>query len=97
MHDLSRNFVVRQFPAHEVLHLLFVEDGAIVGIKGDQAVIGGGDGYRASILGDQSTGILRTMVQADGFAFLPPDKGLFAKGELVDVHVLNRDFEMEEG
>lgn len=55
-----------------------------------------GDGYQASVFGDQSTGILRTMVQADGFAFLPPEKGFFAKGELVDVHVLNRDFEMEE-
>lgn len=57
----------------------------------------GSDGYQASVFGDQSTGILRTMVQADGFAFLPPEKGFFAKGELVDVHVLNRDFEMEEG
>lgn len=57
----------------------------------------GSDGYQASVFGDQSTGVLRTMVQADGFAFLPPEKDFFAKGEPVEVHVLNRDFEMEEG
>lgn len=55
------------------------------------------EGYLASVLGNQSTGVLKSMVQADGLAFLPPEKGLFAKGEPVEVHVLNRDFDMEEG
>ncbi len=56
----------------------------------------GKDGYLATSSGNQETGIVRTMIQADGLALLPPDKSVFAAGEQVEVHILNRDFEMEQ-
>ncbi|WP_243372608.1 gephyrin-like molybdotransferase Glp [Geotalea sp. SG265] len=56
----------------------------------------GKDGYLASSSGNQETGIVKTMIQADGLAMLPPDKALFAAGEQVDVHILNQDFLLEE-
>ena len=39
--------------------------------------------------GDQNTGILRTMVSADGFAVLPAERERFEAGEMVDVHLLD--------
>ena len=52
--------------------------------------------YLARTSGDQNTGILRTMVQANGLAFLPPDQAVFAAGSEVQVHLLDREFEMLE-
>jgi molybdopterin molybdotransferase len=40
--------------------------------------------------GNQHTGILRTMVAADGLAVLPEDRTAFEAGEKVDVHLLYR-------
>jgi molybdopterin molybdotransferase len=48
---------------------------------------GGPDGYGARLTGDQSSGILRSMVAADGLAVLPGDTA-FEPGALVDVIVL---------
>ncbi len=42
----------------------------------------------ARTAGDQSTGIVRTLVRADGIAVLPADRTGFAAGEPVDVHPL---------
>ncbi|GAB7026886.1 molybdopterin molybdotransferase MoeA [Geotalea toluenoxydans] len=56
----------------------------------------GKDGYLATSSGNQETGIVRTMIQADGLALLPADKSVFAAGEQIDVHILNHNFEMEE-
>ena len=43
-----------------------------------------------STSGDQHTGILRTLVQADGLAYLPPEMENPAAGTPVDVHVRGR-------
>jgi len=48
------------------------------------------DGQRlvASSSGDQNTGILRTLLRANGIAVLPADLGQLASGEEVDVHLI---------
>jgi molybdopterin molybdotransferase len=38
--------------------------------------------------GDQNTGILRTMVYAQGIALLEADKESYAAGDQVEVHLL---------
>ncbi len=43
----------------------------------------------ASSSGDQNTGILRTMVRANGIAVLPAERERFEAGEEVDVHLLD--------
>ena len=50
----------------------------------------GEEGYVARTAGDQNTGILRTLVLADGIAVLPPERTTFAAGEKVDVLLLYR-------
>jgi molybdopterin molybdotransferase len=42
----------------------------------------------ASSAGDQNTGILRTMVRANGIALLPADREHFAAGDTVELHLL---------
>lgn len=42
----------------------------------------------ATSAGDQNTGILRTMVRANGIAVLPADQSRVEAGEMVDVHLL---------
>ena len=53
--------------------------------------------YHARASGDQNTGILRTMVQANGLAFLPPEQVVFPVGCELQAHLLDREFEMLEG
>jgi molybdopterin molybdotransferase len=53
--------------------------------------------YIAETAGDQNTGILTTMVRANGLALLPADRGVFPAGTEVQVHLLDRGFEMLEG
>jgi molybdopterin molybdotransferase len=48
----------------------------------------GEEGYVARTAGDQNTGILRTLVLADGIAVLPLERTDFAAGERVDVLLL---------
>ena len=48
----------------------------------------GEEGYVARTAGDQNTGILRTLVLADGIAVLPRERTDFAAGEKVDVILL---------
>ena len=48
----------------------------------------GDGGYVARTAGDQNTGILRTLVLADGIAVLPRERTDFAAGERVDVLLL---------
>jgi molybdopterin molybdotransferase len=48
----------------------------------------GEEGYVARAAGDQNTGILRTLVLADGIAVLPLERSTFAAGEKVDVLLL---------
>lgn len=43
--------------------------------------------------GDQNTGILRTSLRANGIAVLPAERGNYAAGENVEVHLLGRDGE----
>ncbi len=50
----------------------------------------GEEGYVARTSGDQNTGILRTLVLADGIAVLPAERTAFAAGEKVDVLLLYR-------
>jgi molybdopterin molybdotransferase len=50
----------------------------------------GEEGYVARTAGDQNTGILRTLVRADGIAVLPAERTAFAAGEKVDVLLLYR-------
>lgn len=51
----------------------------------------GADGFVARTAGDQNTGILRTLVLADGIAVLPAGRASFAAGEKVDVLPLYRE------
>lgn len=46
--------------------------------------------------GDQNTGILRTMLRANGIAVLPKEKTVFSPGEEVAVHLLHGDVGMLE-
>ena len=46
--------------------------------------------------GDQNTGILGTMLRANGIAVLPKDKTVFSPGEEVAVHLLRGDIGMLE-
>ncbi len=46
--------------------------------------------------GDQNTGILKTMLEADGLAVLPADRVSFSAGDEVEVHRLSEDAEMLE-
>lgn len=46
--------------------------------------------------GDQNTGILRTMLRANGIAVLPKEKTVFSPGEEVEVHLLHGDVGMLE-
>jgi molybdopterin molybdotransferase len=41
-----------------------------------------------SSAGDQNTGILRTLVDAQGIALLPADRDFFASGEKIEIHLL---------
>jgi len=52
--------------------------------------------YWAASAGDQNTGILSTMVRANGIAVLPKDRTGFAAGEEVSVHLLHDDLGMTE-
>jgi molybdopterin molybdotransferase len=50
--------------------------------------------YLAASSGDQNTGIMTTMVNANAIALLPADRGHFAAGDEVEVQILDRSFEM---
>jgi molybdopterin molybdotransferase len=50
----------------------------------------GEEGFVARTSGDQNTGILRSLVMADGIAVLPAERTAFAAGEKVDVLLLYR-------
>jgi molybdopterin molybdotransferase len=51
-------------------------------------VVDNGDGLIASSSGDQNTGILRTMLRANGIAHLPADLEQVEAGEEVDIHLI---------
>ncbi len=51
-------------------------------------VVESGAGLIATSAGDQNTGILRTMLRANGIAVLPAARGEFTAGEEVDIHLL---------
>lgn len=44
--------------------------------------------YTASTSGDQNTGILKTMIRANGLAILPAEPDFIAAGEQVNVHLI---------
>ena len=46
--------------------------------------------------GDQNTGILKTMLLADGLAVLPAERVSFSAGDEVEVHRISEDAEMLE-
>jgi molybdopterin molybdotransferase len=48
------------------------------------------EGYEASLTGDQGSGILRSLVQADGLAVIPEDVDHLPEGAQVDVLLLPR-------
>jgi molybdopterin molybdotransferase len=52
--------------------------------------------YWATSAGDQNTGILGTMLRANGVAVLPKEKTVFSPGEEVAVHLLRSDVGMLE-
>ena len=51
-------------------------------------VVDNGERLIASSSGDQNTGILRTMLRANGIAVLPASRGLIEAGEEVDIHLI---------
>jgi molybdopterin molybdotransferase len=51
-------------------------------------VVDNGERLVASSSGDQNTGILRTMLRANGIAVLPADREKIEAGEEVDVHLI---------
>ena len=52
------------------------------------------DGYLIQPSGDQNTGILKTLVHANGLALLPPEGDRFPTGTPLEVILLDRQFEM---
>ena len=52
--------------------------------------------YYVSTTGAQGSGILKSMVMANGLIILPEDKNIFNPGEEVKVQVLDRSFEVGE-
>ena len=52
--------------------------------------------YWAVSAGDQNTGILGTLLRANGIAVLPKEKTMFSQGEEVAVHLLHGDVGMLE-
>jgi len=51
----------------------------------------------ATTAGDQETGILKTLLQADGIAVVPADQGTVAAGQPVQVQVIRPGFDVDEG
>ncbi|MBT0654497.1 molybdopterin molybdotransferase MoeA [Geomobilimonas luticola] len=56
----------------------------------------GSDGYLIRSSGDQNTGILKTLVHANGLALLPPEGDRFPAGTPLEVILLDRQFEMDK-
>ncbi len=57
-------------------------------------------GFREGVLcatttGDQGSGILKSMIQANGLMVVPEDKKEIKAGEKITVQVLDRTFELE--
>ncbi len=52
--------------------------------------------YVVTTTGEQGSGILMSMVRANGLIVLPEGKTTFEAGEMVKVQILNRDFELRE-
>ena len=52
--------------------------------------------YLAYSAGDQSTGILRTMIRANAIALLPKDCTSFSPGEVIEVHPISAETGMVE-
>jgi len=50
--------------------------------------------YVVTMTGKQGSGILMSMVRANGLIVLPEEKTTFKTGEMVKVQILNRDFEL---
>ena len=55
-----------------------------------------GGRYLASTSGDQNTGILKTMLRANGLVLLPADRTEFSAGDQVELQILDPTLEMEE-
>ena len=49
----------------------------------------------ATTTGDQGSGILRSMVQANGLMIVPEGKDVVKAGEKVNVQILDRSFELD--
>ena len=47
------------------------------------------DGWSVAVTGEQGSGILRSMCEANCFIILPTDQGNVAAGALVDVQVMD--------
>ncbi len=56
------------------------------------SVIFEGDRYYVTVAGSQGSGILRSMVKANGLAIIPEDREMVRAGEKVKVQLLNRNF-----
>lgn len=52
--------------------------------------------YVATTTGEQGSGILMSMVRANGLMVLPEEKTSFSAGETIKVQLLHRDFEIKE-
>jgi molybdopterin molybdotransferase len=55
-----------------------------------------GDKLLAYSSGGQTTGMLKTLLRADGLAVLPAERGSFSAGEEVEVHVLSSNVLMQQ-
>jgi molybdopterin molybdotransferase len=52
--------------------------------------------YVVTTTGEQGSGILMSMVRANGLIILPEERTTFKAGEMIKVQLLNRDFELQE-
>lgn len=55
-----------------------------------------GDSLIATSSGDQNTGILRTMLRANGIAVLPAERSNIEAGEEVDIHLLDSHYSIPD-
>jgi molybdopterin molybdotransferase len=52
--------------------------------------------YVVTTTGAQGSGILMSMVKANGLIVVPEEKTTLPAGDIVKVYIMNRDFELSE-
>jgi len=86
--------VIRPYVAARLAHAVKKKVGRVQFLR--VAVSREGSDLVASSSGDQNTGILKTMLRANGIAVLPAEADALATGSMVNVHLLDEHALMEE-